>query len=334
MLTPDPWKDLNPASGAMSLHARRIDAQSPWHFFWARGTDKKCMLVLQYSANPSLNHPLPTLRGIECSLARDDADGKRLLSLKLMDSTLQDIFYRLCLDIVTASADAPTEAEVVTRMIGRTWRWHHLLRGGGDSRLSPEEQKGLIGELIVLEKLFLPLFPARDAVSAWRGPLGAPKDFEIGRIAVEAKARRGGAIPYVAISSEYQLDGSGTDALFLHVVELDQTTPDSSEAFTITAVAERIAVTVRLADQGAADILESLLIAAGFRWEDDYSDTNWLRGPDRQYLVNTGFPSITSDSFPAGVSMVRYSVSLVQCEPFRVTAELITSRLKGDRHGN
>ena len=77
--------------------------------------------------------------------------------------------------------------------LSRTWRWHHLLRGGRGTLLSPEEQKGLLGELFVLERLLLPRMDASSAVTAWRGPLGAPKDFEAARVAIEAKARRGGA---------------------------------------------------------------------------------------------------------------------------------------------
>lgn len=61
------------------------------------------------------------------------------------------------------------------------------------SRLSAEEQKGLIGELLVLERYLIPLFGPADATSAWVGPTGSPKDFECGRTAIEAKARRGAA---------------------------------------------------------------------------------------------------------------------------------------------
>ena len=46
---------------------------------------------------------------------------------------------------------------------------------------------------------------------------------------IEAKARRGPAKPFVTISSEYQLDTEGTEALFLHVVELDRAPRESHE---------------------------------------------------------------------------------------------------------
>ena len=110
----------------------------------------------------------------------------------LRNSNQRDIFQTLCLDIISAAARAESEAQAVSAALMRTWRWHHLLRGGRGSLLSPEEQKGLLGELLVLERILLPRMDAASAVTAWRGPLGAPKDFEIARVAIEAKTRRGG----------------------------------------------------------------------------------------------------------------------------------------------
>src|SRR4051794_31416188 len=107
----DPWKDLTPPSNNAALSARRVDAESPWDFFWVRGIDKRCILALKHSTDASIGCRLPMLKGIECVLSPEEADGKRVLSLKLLDSSLQDIFYRLCLDIVAAASDAKTELE-------------------------------------------------------------------------------------------------------------------------------------------------------------------------------------------------------------------------------
>ena len=97
-------------------------------------------------------------------------------SSSLLDSTQRDIFQTLCEDIISAAARRPkSEAGAVSAALSRTWRWHHLLRGGRGTLLSPEEQKGLLGELFVLERLLLPRMDASSAVTAWRGPLAAPK---------------------------------------------------------------------------------------------------------------------------------------------------------------
>lgn len=171
-------------------------------------------------------------------------------------------------------------------------------------------------------------------VAAWRGPLGAPKDFEIGRVCVEAKARRGAAEPHVMISSEHQLDLSGTDALFLHVVELAAATDQSDDGFSVSDIANRLHQQIAGVDASAADHFDSLLVANGLNREDHYSDSRWIRGPDRLYRVGEGFPSVTSGQFPSGVSGVRYSVSLPDCEAWRVSNDEFRAALKGAGDGN
>jgi hypothetical protein len=275
----------------------------------------------------------PKLKGLEVSSTADEGGGTRMLIWKLQDSGHRDIFHRLCTDIVNFARDANSEAEAVEVSLGRTWRWHHLLRGGSDGRLSAEEQKGLIGELLLLEKLIEVGMSPSNAVSAWHGPLGSPKDFEIGRICVEVKARRGAATPYVLISSEHQLDASGTDALFLHVAELDQAPSDAKERFTLTEVADRTKRRIFSASPAAADAFDALLVATGFRWEDDYSDMPWIRGPDRLYRIDEGFPAVTPANFGAGVSNVRYSISLSDCEPYRVDEAVLVTALKDATDG-
>jgi len=328
----DPWKDLIAPTNAISVNARRVDVRVPWNIFWARSMDNRCLLLFRYAGETGLVNRAPQLRGIEVSNVRDPAGEGYLMSLKLMDSAYRDLFYRLCMDIVGAASAAGSERDAVEMALARTWRWHHLLRGGGDDRLSEEEQKGLLGELMVLKDLMLKSLSIRDAVSSWLGPLGAPKDFEIRRIAVEAKARRGGATPYVAVSSEHQLDATGVDALFLRVSELNQATIDVPNAFCLTSFARSLQ-TMLAFDPLAADRFESLLLAAGFRWEHDYSDSLWVHGADRTYQVKNGFPRITPDLYASGVSLVRYSVFLADCEPFAVPDELVIGMLSGEPNG-
>lgn len=330
----DPWEGLEPPPDADVINARRVDAKLPWNFYWARSSDRRCLLILGHKEESAPQNRLPVIKGIDVSLSDSDQQGQRMLTLKLHDSAQRDIFHRLCLDIVASASRANSEREAVELTLARTWRWHHLLRGGTRQKLSPEEQKGLIGELGVLQGLLLPVLSAFDAVAAWRGPLGAPKDFEIGRVCVEAKARRGAAEPYVLISSEHQLDLTGTDALFLHVVELAAATDQSEDAFNVCGLANDIHQQIAGIDASAADHFDALLAAAGLNREEDYSDSRWIRGPDRLYRVDAGFPSVTPGQFPSGVSGVRYAVSLPDCEPWRVSSDEFRAALKGAGDGN
>ena len=316
----NPWRDIDPPGIFSSVKARRVDADLPWNFFWAKGVDNAVLLTLSHDSESAPDMPLPRLQDIEVTLSPTDETGTRILALRLLDPGQQDIFLTLCLDIIASSAHAESEAEAVSMALTRTWRWRHLLRGGRNLLLSPEEQKGLIGELLFLERLLLPQLGAAAAVGAWRGPLDSPKDFEVGRVAIEAKAHRGGATPFVAITSEDQLDETGVDALFLYVVDLNEVPHPAADGLTVSELADHVRQRIFALDPGAAGNLESLLSAAGLRTEDDYTQYRWLEGPSHLYRVTDGFPRIARTGLRSGVSHVRYSVSLPECEPF-VAAE-------------
>ena len=329
MMVKDPWKEIDKPSIADSIAARRVDASLPWDFFWARGVDGRVLLTLLHTTGSAPNAQLPRLRDIEVTLSSPDESDTQLLAFKLLDSNQRDIFQTLCEDIISAATQAESEAGAVSAALSRTWRWHHLLRGGRGTLLSPEEQKGLLGEMFVLERVLLPRMEASSAVRAWRGPLGAPKDFEVARVAIEAKTRRGGATPSLSITSESQLDESGVDSLFLHVVELDEAPVEGSQGVTLHDVAEQVRGRLHSLDPGSTGILETRLSAAGYRMEDDYSRHRWLEGATRIFLVSGDFPRITSGEIRSGVSNVRYSVSLADCEPFAISVTALDEALAG-----
>jgi len=328
----DPWGPIAPPDAAGAINALRVDAGGPWDFFWARDLEGRRLLVLFFSSDLQLGR-LPHPAGIEVTVRGTGNGHRSMLALALLDAAHRDIFHQLCLDIVSSASTAVAEAEALAVAVSRTWRWHHLLRGGGEGRLSREEQKGLIGELLVLERHLLPAISPMDAVSAWVGPLGAPKDFEVGTVCIEAKARRGTAAPFISISSEFQLDTHGTDAFFLHVVDLATAVEAVPDAFTVSDIAERVIRRVASLDQCAIEQFESLLCAAGFRWTDDYGDCLWAETSSCLYEVVDEFPRLSAEDAPLGVSSVRYSLALAACAPFEVTSEQLGSAIGGHSIG-
>ena len=327
MNTENPWADIDVPSSVDMVNARRVDAELPWDFFWARDADRRALLTMRHAAPSSADVRLPNLRGVEVILSPVDVANTRTLVFRLLETTQQDIFRTLCLDIVSATAKAATEQEAVGVALMRTWRWHHLLRGGGTARLSRQQQMGLLGELFVLERVLLPSLGASDTVQAWRGPIGSPKDFEIGLVHVESKAHRAGATPKITITSENQLDASGLDALFLHVLELNQATGHDEGAVSLTEVADRIMGQLYIQSPAAAQLFETRLLAAGLDPEDDYSDFQWSEGGANVYLVNDEFPRITWGELRTGVSDVRYSISLAECARFKTPVDALADFL-------
>ncbi len=329
-MTDDPWKDILTPSSLESISAKRVDPDNRWGFFWGRATDRKCLFVLTHGATASPQGRLPNLRGIE--VADVSRGEERMLMFKLLEDGHRDIFHRLCRDIVACAAGAASEIEAVALSLARTWRWHHLLRGGTDGRLSAEEQKGLAGELIVIERHLLNCLSPRAALDAWRGPLGSPKDFEIGRVCVEAKARRGAATPHIAISSADQLDNAGTDQLFLFVVELDQAPADTALSFTLTDIASRTRDRLLQGDSSVTEQFDHLLLSVGFDWSDDYSDMRWVEGASRLFRVVDGFPRLRASELASGISHVRYSIALQDCTPFVVEENGLIDAVKARRN--
>ena len=319
-LTDDPWTDLGTPQFEDSISAKRVDANSPWNVFWGRAIDGSCLLLFKYTAASEPRHSLPALRGLEITTPEKTEKGDRHLILTLTDPGKRDLFFTLCNDILSAISTAETENEAINLALSRTWRWHHLLRGGLGRRLSPKE-------LIVLHRQILPLLSASDAVASWQGPLDGPKDFELGQLSVEVKARRGTATPYIEISSENQLAIPELSTLFLFVVNLDLAPSDSTEAQCVTDFANALKLDISKRDEGAIELFESRLAASGFLWTDDYSDVAWIEGESHLFSVRGGFPRSTPDSLALGVNRVRYSISLQECEPFLVDFDSLSDAI-------
>ncbi len=313
----DPWSVLPLPDRKANVSSRRVDASLPWDIFWAVDVNRHCLLILQHNLPNKPKNRLPQLRGLTVEIHAPNGSSPGVLVIRLMDHEQREIFHHLCLDIIETTRQAKFEQEAIERFIARTWRWHWLLRGGRDGRLSDEEQKGLLGELGVLRGILFTAIGVEEAIKSWTGPLGSPKDFEIGRICIEAKARRGAATPYVTISSEYQLDTEGIDALFLHISEITAVAGEDKNAVTVTDIVRLVCDEVSEKSVATKALLEQRLIAVGFNWTDDYSDKKWLLGPEHIFEVKENFPRITPRMFPVGVNNLRYAVSLVDCELFR-----------------
>lgn len=324
----DPWAQISKPIEARYT-GRRADSEHPYNFFWARDLEGRCLLVFEYPNTITIRDRRPRLREIRIVEPRIDSEPGRFI-LELTHSENREIFHQLCLDIIESTRECTDEKSALSTLLRRTWRWHGMLKGGQDERLSPEKQKGLIGELRVLELVLLPKFTAGDALEFWRGPEDAPKDFSIGNIAIEAKAKRGAAQPYVVISSEHQLDEQGISHLFLAVTYVDEAAAEIQDSMTLTEYAEQIAKIVEAHDAGALGYLEGRLGEAGYSSEHDYSDQYWLIGNTRWYQVADDFPRLAVSSIPEGLRKISYRLDLPACGGWETDMASVSDALDGE----
>lgn len=322
MTTDDPWGSISPPIRSDLISARRVSEKTPWGLYWAVDADRNLLLILQHREGVRRAARLPKLRGLRVEVLPADLGSDERILIRLTDGEQKDIFLRFCRDIVDSTILATTEEQAVERFLARTWRWHRLLQGDRDSRLGDEEQKGLIGELLVLQRHLLPVLGATDSVRCWTGPLGTPQDFEVSRVHIEAKTR-GSSVPRVAISSEFQLESNNADALFLHVTEVAVAAEGTADAGTLTDIAKKTRSAIAEHNMMAVELFEERLAAVGFDWTDDYADRLWLVAGESLYEVREGFPRITSAMFPGGIGNVRYAILLPDCEEFRVDPDVL-----------
>src|SRR5262249_27739282 len=125
----------------------------------------------------------------------------------------EDVAPRVCV--------AANERAAVASLLERLRRWQKFLAARA-TELSVSRQRGLFGELHVLQHWILPEFGAAGAVSCWRAPQAAHQDFQFPNGAVEVKTTIEKQPQAVRITSERQLDDVGVRALFLFVVVLDE----------------------------------------------------------------------------------------------------------------
>lgn len=323
----DPWDEISSPDSPV-LAARRAEANHPFGFFWARDLEGHCLLLFQYDDAVKLEDHRPKLKEIEI-VEYLSSPQKAQFALKLKRNENRDIFHQLCLDIINSTRNCKDEKSALATLLRRTWRWRGMLRDRKDERLAPEEQKGLIGELRVLELAMLTAFKATDALDSWLGPSGGTKDFSAGNVAIEAKAKRGSSRPYIKISSEHQLEKQPHDKLFLAVTYTDEVTADMPDSMTVADHVDRVGKLIEQSGPGGIDYFEGRLSEAGFYQEHDYSDYHWITGETLWFQVKDNFPRIATSDLSDGIRDVSYNINLASCKQWEVSLETVTDALIG-----
>lgn len=161
------------------------------------------------------------------------------------------------------------------------------------TRLSEEQQRGLLGELLLLERLLQEHGPA--ALEWWLGPAAEQHDFACPSYDLEVKTTSAEKRRHT-ISGVDQLKPNPGRPLWL--VSIQVTRAGGAEGRTLAELVAR----VRSLAPGD-DRLVAALHEVGWRDEDAdlYTRGHLLRSTPRAYLVDDGFPAITSERIRSAV---------------------------------
>ncbi len=308
----NPWAGIEKPSS--DLNVRLVDENHPFKLFW--GVDAKNRYSFAYEAEIAAlpqKKSLPALSGLELCVFHQGSRGK--LVLLLLDNKDWEIFYALCFDLVRATSVAKDEKLASSIILRRLLRWQELLRKARPQILSPEEIKGLMGELFFLRQSLATVFGFDNAVAAWRGPEGAPQDFAVAETAYEIKCQAGGSRPVVRISSADQLCPQLPDG-FLVVYTLARQSAEEPDAISLNGLVAQIRNDLTQASAACRERFEDLLFMAGYLPNDEYEEHRFSMVGVKCYHLVEGFPKISSSALLPGIESVSYAIRLDLCSSF------------------
>lgn len=233
------------------------------------------------------------------------SDGRWALSFSLNDIKFEDIFYHFCDDIVESSANVINKDEGTSFICNRYTKWQELLKRNASGLLSFSEIKGLLGELLFLQKYLLKKYSAKNALLSWIGPSKADQDFVCPECWYEIKASVSGA-ESVHISSIEQLDTETAGELV--VVYLDKTSQSDPNRITLNSLVDEI--TENLPSMDARQILKDILIEQGYIRRDEYNEYVFKYAGLARYAVTSDFPALRRNKIPEPVINATYTISL------------------------
>jgi hypothetical protein len=310
------WLDLeNDNSISESGGLRLYSGTSRSDIFAAiRGLEKNRGIAIPISITIDLSiHN--NLEDIQLELIPDPSRKDRnLLLLKLINFSHIEIFSVLCEDLIETISSIIEESEILRIFFNRLENWKSLFEKASAEGLTPEEQRGLYGELFLLRKFLSSSSDSLKVINSWLGPLKANKDFQYSDWAIEVKTSYGNSHQRISISNERQLDTTNLNNLFLYHLSLEEM---NNSGETLNQIIESI-YNLLVNSFISLNRFEKRLLEAGyFKYHKDlYNIKGYNLRQDRFYKVAGEFPRIEAKDIRGGIGDLKYSIILSQCTSF------------------
>lgn len=325
------WNELEEdANFSSGLLVRRYSASlSPDIFAALRAPEKRrCLACLITNSNLPIELTDGDFRDMNFEVLPETTHpGKSFLLIILANNSLKDIFSVLCEDLINSMAAENDEKVVIAELLNRLEKWRSLLEKAALPGLTGEEQRGLFGELTMLDKMLERLPDRKACMLAWTGAIGKPQDFQGVGWSVEVKTCLPGNHHKIQINGERQLDTRGLDFLALHQVIIEKS---NSEGISLNAMVDN--VTERLKDDfSLLTRFRSLLAEAGYfdHQRDLYEEPQYVVRQENSFEVKEEFPRIQPDEIRRGVDGLRYTISVSDCIQWKISEEALFNKIQG-----
>ena len=300
------WDSINYTDGGFL----QIDTQHPleWHIGYQSIKQRTLLLVsdVEIAAFESSKSILVKRR-------RRETDKRWTLSLELLRNEQQGVFAILCCDVIEHSRKAENENDALKFVISRYKQWSKLLESQRSGLMDESSRKGLLGELLFLEKRISFSDTPLSAVQGWVGADGADQDFMYSDGWFEVKSI-GASATNVTISSLEQLDCSDVGELVIQ--RIDKVAPNRVGAFSLNEIVHRISE-VLIGDVDALDLFRAKLSGYGYIDLQEYSEQKYHFSGTQRYRVDESFPRLTLKAVPSQVVSAHYELDLPSLTDWR-----------------
>lgn len=297
------WKEIRSTQGLF----QRVDPQHNLDFFIGIDEHGRDVLMLISDYEPSKMRSSKSI----CVEKGQREDGRWAIQIILVSPEREDVFARLCWDLVESTYGITNILEGQEAVISRFISWQRLMEAERDG-LSEARIKGLIGELKYAENFLIPRYGNDVVIESWLGPEGADRDFVFEDTWAEVKAVASGKLT-VEISSLEQLDTEILGCLVICFV--DATSGTDSNGFSFRSIIESFRERL-YASPRALFNFESKLVSLGYFDRKEYSEKYYILNGISRYFVDSTFPRLTTRDLRTEISRARYELLISSLNPW------------------
>ena len=274
---------------------------------FADGESNRIGLWVECSLSEEISPELQRLAAVQ--VRHVTSGGRELLEISTSRRQLFRAFYLFAVSVADGILqDGKTPLDAITFEL-------QSLAALLDSKplMGLERQVGLLGELLVLERLLRQR--GAEGLSSWIGPRGEPHDFRMKKLELEVKTTTGTRRIHTIHGTQQLIPTPGH---LLHIVSVLLAPPGSEEGFSLATQINMIRALIPAGCHERGEF-ETLLEACDYRSLDHdlYSRRFALRRPLAVAQIDDRFPTLTTASLigslgerAARIEAVQYDVNI------------------------
>ncbi len=259
------------------------------------------------------NH-LKRFAGVEIKVLPSENNTKEL-TIILIEDELIEIFIVFIEDIINSLVKIDNIDDALIIIPKRINYWQKLFSKYTNGLLSPQQQRGLYGELYFIKLLLEKIKDHSKVLNAWQAPMGSNQDFYFNRIAIEVKTSKSNS-PTIKIANEFQLDIIGLNKLFIAFYKLIEFPNDEN---TLLKLINEIRTILKDKEELLFDFNQKLeYLGISSNMESEYNKIGYAIRKEYYYDVNDKFPKITSGLINEAISKVSYEITPNKCTDLEI----------------